>query len=345
MVLDLKPRNPKDYYKILFWMVSRRLAFLLTAAAGLGSVILLLFLNPSLKTALDGNRRVFRYDSLPLKFYHGSAEITADDGHTAYIGQVEKGGANGKGKLYSKSGILLYEGAFSKNRYNGQGVLYRQNGILEYEGEFQDGVKQGKGKLFDQNGEPLYEGRFRRDCIVYEEMAGKKTKELSEKYTGQRVIYTRGQELIVVMPGIEALYYGTDGEDTLEGEWTAEGIYVLKDSLMTETGSIKETEALKAYFGEPEYEGHTALHPGEIIAVRQFGEGEADPLFDVMPELKTEEKLNDVYEVQGFDTNYTAYIYTFEKEGFQYTFYTKKGEKGFCFYQIETGGQREEARE
>lgn len=341
-MIDLKPRGEKDYYKIFFWMVSKRLAFFAVMLLALVCAAVLLFMHPFRLAELHGSRPVFRYDSLPLKFYRGSVEITAKGGHTAYIGKVEKGSANGKGKLYSPSGILLYEGSFSKNKYNGQGSLYRQNGVLEYEGEFLNGVKHGNGKLYDRNGEMIYEGRFQMNDIVYEELVGKGTKELSEKYTGQRILYTREQEITAVMPGIEALYYGADGEDTLKKEWTAEGIYVLKNNLSAGADSFSEIEDLKAYMGEPEYEGHTALHLSEIIAVSQLGE---DPVFTVKPELKTTEILTDVYEADRFDANYTAYIYTFLKDGFQYTFYTQKGEPGFRFYQIEAYGQQEGSQE
>lgn len=57
-----------------------------------------------------------------------------------YVGDLEEGRANGKGKMYY-SGIysLIYEGEFKNNFFQGQGKYYNDDGTIKYEGLFKDG--------------------------------------------------------------------------------------------------------------------------------------------------------------------------------------------------------------
>ena len=96
-LLNVKPRSQSDYYPVLRWLVSKRLAFALVIVLGLLSVFYILFFSPvsAMLSASSPSLPSFRYNALPLKFYSGNVQITAADGHVAYEGTV--GGRRGPG--------------------------------------------------------------------------------------------------------------------------------------------------------------------------------------------------------------------------------------------------------
>lgn len=64
-----------------------------------------------------------------------------------YIGKVENGLPNGKGKKYDKDDILIYEGNFLNGKYEGIGHLNLGNDRYYY-GNFKHGKYNGKGIIY-----------------------------------------------------------------------------------------------------------------------------------------------------------------------------------------------------
>lgn len=82
-----------------------------------------------------------------------------DSGYLQYVGYVDKGLFEGKGKYY-EAGQLIYEGDFKNNLYDGYGKYY-VGGKIYYEGGFEKNLEQGKGKKYDENGKVEYETEFK----------------------------------------------------------------------------------------------------------------------------------------------------------------------------------------
>lgn len=328
---NLAPRDKTDYYKVIRWLISRRLAYVLVTSVIFLCICLLVLMNPP-EWIGDRGYHVYNYNSYLLRFQNGSVGIRGKDGHLAYVGAVGKGGVNGKGTLYSKSGQTVYKGAFKGNVYHGQGILYQNSGTLEYVGAFVNGVKQGEGELYNENSSLIYKGNFQNDQIIYEELVGKKTEEISEKYLGQRIIYTKDEEICVGMPEIQALYHGSDGADTLDGSWYSGGVYILKSSITTGDKTFTKMKEVTEYFGNPIYQGNTFASFSEMAAMELLTES---ILFQNRPRMSTSSELEDVYEVDAIPSDYEIYIYTYERDGIQYTFFTESVSDGFGFYLIE----------
>lgn len=332
-LLDFTPRDENDYFTLFHFRIGRKLGYAILLTVIFFCLLILLLMNPASQLKNIRSYPVFGYDSFFLKYYKGKAGIRSEDGHIAYVGKVSKGMANGKGTLYDAEENILYEGNFSDNLYQGKGILYRPGFIKEYEGSFKAGMKQGKGKLYDENAALIFTGNFSKDKIVFEEMAGKPTSDISKKYQGRQIIYNKEDEMSVVMSDIQAMYYAASGGDSLKGEWLTKGIYVL-DGVYTAGNKTLETESeLKAYFGKPQYQGTTAVQFGDAVALEQA----AQFLSVGTPRIDTVEGLTDVYEVTGFDAGYEVYLSVYEKAGFRYTFFSENKEKKdtFLFYLIE----------
>lgn len=277
---------------------------------------------------------VFRYDSLPLKFYSGKAQVLAKSGYTAYIGEVEKGAASGKGTLYAKDGTALYRGAFSGNLYHGKGRLYRENGTKEYEGQFEYGVRQGKGRLYNAGEEQVYSGEFKNGSICYEKLAGVPTQQAASQYTGRLMLYENNQKMWAVMKDIRAIYCAGSEKDSLKGQWNINGIYVLKSSYEAPGDTLSTVSGLEEYFGAPKYQGRTRLDLGDVIALGNL-KSDVRERYGIDAKIETEGSLEDAKTITGYSRDAEGYIYTFEKNGFRYTFFTYSKKGGFGFYLIE----------
>lgn len=332
--LDVSPRDSGDYYRIGLWLVSKRLAVLATMIVCIASLLILIGSFPVLSARAKKGVPVFRYNSLPLKFYSGKAQILARSGYTAYIGQVEKGAASGKGTLYSKDGTALYRGGFSGSLYHGKGKQYRKNGTKEYDGQFEYGIKQGKGKLYNAVEELVYSGDFRNDSICYEKLAGIPTQDVAGQYTGSMILYEQNQKIWAVMKDIRAIYCADSEEDNLDGQWTTRGIYVLEDRFKAPDGAITAVSELEEYFGAPKYQGRTSLELGDVIAMKHL-KPEIRERYSAKAEIVTEGKWKDAKSVTGYSRDVEGYIYTFEKDGFRYTFFADSKKGRFGFYLIE----------
>lgn len=356
-LLDVRPRDEKDYYSVLGWLVSRRLAM---AAVVVISILCIAFLQTSRpdKTESEAPYRAYRYNSLMLKFVTGKVQILGKSGYMAYIGDVEMGIVKGRGTLYGPGGDIVYDGEFDANAYNGEGKYY-ENSQLRYEGGFKDNLYEGEGKLYRGNaalwyeggfhlgrmsGEgtlydafqnPVYKGHFQGDGIVYQELIGKETAEISRMYMGAREILTAGDIYEVYMKDIEAVYFGEDAGNTLEEEFIVKGIYVLQPQVYLGGKDITDIPQVRESLGEPVYEGNTWLEPEDEIALNKACELRGGNVLYGKSGCQETSVYDDVKEVSAFDGDYQAYIYVFEKEGIVYTFFCRDKDEGFDFYRME----------
>lgn len=340
-LLDFAPKSSDDYFRILFWRVSRKLALFIIACVFALCGGALLFMRASGIFAADG--LVFPYDSVFLSFYNGQAGIRAKDGHLAYRGEIKDGAVNGEGTLWNTDGGVVYEGGFENNLYSGQGVLYGSGGRKKYEGGFQEGVYSGEGTLCGEGGSPVYTGNFRNGSIIYEELAGADTAQIAERYSGRQMIYLWQEEICVVMDDIHAVYRAVNSADSLEEGWTAEGIYVLESAFPAGVTDADEAGLLEEYFGEPLYSGSTHPVLGDAVAwaarSREPGKEEESP------QIEAAEVYEDTFEVSGWDEEFRFWITAYEKDGFLYTFYSdlkERGNGGFWFYLIEPAKETSE---
>lgn len=358
-LMDIRPRHKGDYYSIFNWMVSKRLAFALVVLLGILSAMYITAMLPSnLLGGTSGGIRTYGYRSIPLRFYSGTVNITARDGHVAYTGQVDKGAANGTGSLYSSDGSLVYEGefadnmyngqgkqyypsgnpqytgSFTDNQYNGQGSYYRPSGILEYQGDYVMGVRTGMGTLYDSVGEQIYQGSFLNNEIVYQDFLARSTDEVAGLYSGETVVYQSEDEYCVSMPEIDAVYAVKDGSGTLENQWTVEQIFVLSGSVPLEDGSVDNVSQLTTLMGAPLYYGTVWVDLPETVAWNLLAKEKPDELEQI--ELSAQATFENVLTVNSYDRDAQLYIYTFEYNGLLYHFYfTGAGEAQFFMYMME----------
>lgn len=359
-LLDIKPRDKDDYYTVFGWMVSRKLAFAAVIFLGLVCIVYIAGIKPVNimgNSGKDGGVLTYRYDAVPLRFHSGQVRILGRSGYRAYEGSMKDGTVEGTGNLYGKEGNLVYSGEFDNNMYNGTGkryydngmlwyqgefkdnefsgtgVLYRDNGVKEYEGEFSENQKNGVGKLFDESGNPVFTGNFCYGELLYSDIPGKTTQEISDMYTGERIVYSSEQEFGVGMPEIRALYWGISGEDTLEGSYRAGGVIVLKDSFCLQKKRFTGIPEIREYLGEPVYEGNTNLTLMECAAVNLLVDSGGREFERI--EIKSDSSFKDVIEVTDYDKTAETYIYSFENNGLLYTFFCTEKEGRFAFWKCE----------
>lgn len=357
-LLDVRPRNQKDYYPVFRWLISKRLAFALVVGIGIVSVLYMSSVLPIGLFTSGTSIPTYGYRSLALKFYSGQVRITARQGYVAYDGQVSGGAANGTGCLYNAEGTPVYEGQFAENRYNGQGTLYydngnthymgtfsdnlfhgtgscyRPNGVLEYNGEYVFGVRMGKGTLYDNVGKPVYTGNFANDAIVYQDFLQRPVSEIAQMYTGTSVVYRGEEENCAYLPDINAIYSVQDGADTLENEWKIERIYVLSGEAALSNGVCANLREVMQALGEPVYYGTVWVNLSEAVASNVLSAQENSPVASV--KMNTSQPFTDVYDVSSYDKNAQLYLYSFRQDDLMYHFYfTQAGESEFVMYAME----------
>lgn len=357
-LLDVRPRDKRDYYPLFRWLVSKRLAFALVIGLGIVSALYISTMLPSHRIG-GGETPTYRYRSLPLKFHSGTVNILGKDGYLAYSGNVDNGAANGQGTLYAPNGSTVYEGQFSEsmyngsgtlyyengspqyvgsftdNRYNGTGSSYRPNGVLEYSGDYVAGVRTGTGTLYNSVGAQVFTGSFLNNAIVYQSFLDRPTSEVSEMYSGKMVVYQSSTEYCTTMPEIDAVYAVKDGSNTLENEWTVERIYVLQSHVPLESGSCSTLRELTAALGEPLYFGTAWVDLPEAVAWNLLADRQPELLRTVS--LSADPLFEDVFDVTEYDRDFQVYLYTFQQNGLLYTFYfTDAGRSEFVMYAIES---------
>lgn len=344
-VFHIKPRHSGDYYHMGRYLVSRRLVSMIIFVTGIAGLYYLLIINPPafLSRGLTGVK-TYRYNSIPLRYVSDVVKIRAKSGYTAYYGEVEKGKANGTGILYTKTGEIRYDGAFENseyqgtgslyedgclryqgefahNVYQGEGRLYRTNGSMEYEGNFKEGEKSGEGKLYDSSNNLIYTGSFQTDELMYEELLGKTTGEVTERYTGTRTIYYDDENFVVDMEEIGAVYAGSTGENYLDDSILVQRVFVKSTDCILAGKSLDTIAQIKEIAGESSFEGNSVLLMEEAVAMEET--------------LQTEHVFEDVLEVKEYPQDKEIYLYMFEYNGIQYTFYSYDRDGGFVMYSIE----------
>jgi hypothetical protein len=372
-IFDFKPRDKGDYYTVLRWLVSKRLAFALVIVIGVASLYYILVLSPAAPGArAAGNAAlpVYRYNSLAIRFFNGLCRIKARTDYIAYEGAVAKGIVTGDGRLFDREGNVVYDGSFDKNMYNGKGRLYYPNGKLKYEGDFinnemsgtgqlfalsgalyydgafLNGKKNGEGDLFNGAANSVFHGNFILDEIAYAEFVGKTAEDVAAMYMGGQDVYVSDEESVLYMKEIEAVSTVTSGEDDLEGEGKVTGVIVLEDRFPSDGRTYTKTSEIEALFGKPDYTGYTYCMLSDAVALNALADKAAPstPDASVSPgafgkvSIDAEDLFDGVYRVDDYDRDVEVYIYAYKTDDVLYTFYcTGPGEEGFLMYSIEVG--------
>lgn len=162
-LLDVRPRDSRDYYRFRRWMISRKLVNTVVILGGIACFLYLFWLRPIGMEENGAQIKTYHYSAIPLRLAEGKVRVRAQKGYIAYEGEVGKGYVNGTGTLYGEDGQILYEGEFEKNRYHGAGTLYFDSGRIKYSGGFADNQFEGKGIQYRESGEKFYEGDFSRN--------------------------------------------------------------------------------------------------------------------------------------------------------------------------------------
>jgi hypothetical protein len=358
-LFDIKPRHKKDYFTVRNWLISRKLAFSIVIAVGILSLtFLVLVVKPfSGLSSLTEGTKVYRYNSIPLRFAEGTVKIKARGGYIAYIGEVADGYASGQGELYKADGQLLYSGSFEKNQYNGNGTLffsggqtqykgefvnnefegtgtlYRRNGSKEYEGEFLAGRKEGTGTLYNSGDNEVFTGIFHNDSIVYDQFLGKKTSEIGELYTGSSTIFTYGDDNVVSMQDIHGIYVLDSNEDSIEEEAVVEQLYVLEDTFVYGQASLSSIGEITEVLGEPSFEGNSYVTFPEAVGIEVLRQEGSELVPDV--NMTKTSVFDELMNVDSYQTDQTIYLYVYQTEDVTYSFFCEKRSGPFFMYSIE----------
>lgn len=355
---DVRPKDKNDYYGVFGWLISKRLAFFMVAFIGLASAYYLTVVQPlSVFTSGENGIKTYEYNSIPLRFTEGRVRILGKSKYLAYEGDVKKGVAHGNGVLYRIDGTKVYEGqfensrfqgtgtsyypteqiqytgAFHDNLYSGSGKLYRLNGALEYTGSFLNGMKEGEGSLYDSGNNKIYTGNFSKDQLLYSDFVGKSTAEAGNMYVGNKTVYTNEEYFVVDMADIDAVYYGRQDEENLNDEVIVEGVYILKDAFEYSGKMLKTITEVNRIMGNPVYEGNAYVILPEAVAIHVLNLSGSEFYGEVIKD--SQEILSDAVIVNGYDDDYSVYIYTYIQDGLRYTFFGKDKNGKFAMYLIE----------
>lgn len=344
-IFRIKPRDENDYYTIGNLMISKHLVSLIIFIMGILGIYYLLSVQTEFFGKDSKGVRIYSYNSIRLRFAEGTVKIKAKSGYIAYYGEVSDGKANGKGILYTRSGNikykgefkdseysgngklygdsnnLIYSGDFNHNQYQGNGILYKDNGTKEYEGEFDNGKKSGKGILYDGNNNPVYEGNFILDNINYNELPGKNTNEISQMYTGQRIIYYKGNDFIINMKDINAYYAASSEESYLDDEVMVNRIYIPETNCIIGGEKLDNIQDIKNVLGNIQYEGKSVINIQEAVVLNKLTE--------------VNKEFEDVFEIISYENNKELYLTVFSYDDIQYTFYSSDKSDDFIMYSIE----------
>ncbi len=358
-LFSIKPRNKHDYFPILGFLVSRKLAFSVVIIVGLLCLYYLFFINPPsrLVSGMADGLRVYDYDSIPLRFVNDRVRIRAKSGYTAYEGAVERGYASGYGTLYSQDGQRVYEGQFAQNKYEGtgtlyypsgqpqykgafsenlfegEGILYRENGTKQYAGTFLNGEEEGAGTLYDGAESPVFSGSFHLGDIVYSQLLGLGADEIAAMYTGERTLYQLEGETAVMLEEIDAYYMSGAAEDSIEDTLTADRVYVCRDSFRYGDQVIDTINGLTEALGLPSFEGNSYLTFPEAVGISW--QQEQGKRLETESGLSAQAPYKEVREVDGFNESGLLYLYVYQKDDLTYTFFCEDKDGGFFLYLIE----------
>lgn len=363
-LLDVKPRDKKDYYTLFNWMFSKRLAYSVVIIVGVLCAFYIFMVSPArLSFAQPGNASIptYKYNSWGVKNFTGQANILAKSKYTAYTGNLVDGVISGSGKLFDKSGNLVYEGEFQDNQFNGKGQLYYTNGNVEYagdfvnndfqgtgtlyrpnvtiqyEGGFSAGLMHGDGMLYDETADLIYTGKFENGELSYATLLNKTTAEIAESYTGRNIIYNfeQGGDYCVYMSQIGAISVVNPSVNSILDAQPVDKIMILKDSLAVDRKVVQTLEDLDDYFDKKIYEGLSMMQAGEVAAFLNMNDKDSGAFLD-RSTVDMERPFEEVYTVFYFDVTKEIYIRTYLKDGLAYTFYYADKNSPFVMYSIET---------
>jgi len=184
-----------------------------------------------------------------------------------------------------------------------------------------------------------FTGSFAHDALLYSALLGKKVSEVSEAYKGTRTLYEGGQDFVVVLEDIGVMYLGAAETDTLNGERTVEQVLVLQDSFQGGGVVCTDILELREYFGAEDYAGNASVTLLEAVAVGRVASRGTGIGFRREVEMEVTSEYEDYYQVEGYDEDYTVYLYSFRKDGLIYHFVCQNKEEGFSFYTIEQMGE------
>ncbi|MDO4292926.1 MAG: hypothetical protein Q4C65_06805 [Eubacteriales bacterium] len=358
-LFSIKPRNRHDYFPVLGFLVSKKLAFSVVIIVGLLCLYYLFFVNPPFRLAsgMEDGLRVYNYNSVPLRFANDQVRIRARSGYVAYEGSVEKGYASGYGTLYSgegqtvyegqfaqskyegagtlyyPSGQMQYKGAFSENLFEGEGTLYRENGTKQYKGEFLNGEEEGQGTLYDGAENEIFTGSFHLGDIVYSQLLGLGADEISSIYTGGRTLYQFEDETAVLLEDIGAYYVSGTGGDSIEDTLAAEEVYVCGDTFRYGDRVIDTVNGLTEVLGTPSFEGNSYLTFPEAVGISWLQE--QGKRLETEAGLSAQAPYKEVREVDGFNESGLLYLYVYQKDDLTYTFFCEDKDGGFFLYLLE----------
>lgn len=358
-IFNIKPRHKKDYYPLLGYLISRRLAHAIVIVVGILCLSYLVWVNPimNIKEGMGSGEKVYFYNSLPLRFAKGTVKIKAKGGYVAYEGNVEKGYTTGYGQLFDKNGTLLYKGNFERNEFSGQGSLYYPIGQMQYEGEFQSNAFEGEGTLYRENGTKKYTGQFSRGAfegegtlydasdkevfkgsfhngeLVYTQLLGKSAAEISELYTGSRLIYQEDTDWAVIMEDIDAFYVAPSENNSLDDTVKATAVYVGKDEFVYGDYRVTTIDELRTIFGAPVFEGNSYVTFPEAVGIDWLQKKGREIPLEVLVEAR--QPYDEVSEVTSYSTDTLVYLYVFQVEDVTYTFVAADRENGFFMYSLE----------
>lgn len=360
-LLDVKPKDKKDYYTVFNWMISKKLAYTMVIIVGLLSAYYILMMSPvklGAGASTINSYKTYMYDSWGLKNYTGKANIKADSKYIAYVGDVKKGVVEGNGELYTANGSLLYKGAFAGNMYNGEGKLMYPSGTVRYEGQFVNNEFEGEGKLYRENATLLYEGEFSRNLIhgngkLYDEAASliftgnfdkgvinyptllnKTTAEIAEQYVGKNKIYNYEDSYAVYMQQIGVISVVSMGEESIADTLPLEKLIILNSAFEKDGKAYITTEDLGEYFEKKVYEGSSNIQFGELVGFLSINSKDKGAFVD-RSTISITSSLKEVFTVNAFDLSQEVYIRTYIGNGLAYTFYYADKNSPFVMYAIE----------
>lgn len=358
-VFQVKPRDKNDYYPVLGYLVSKRLARAIVVVVGILCLCYFVWVNPIVDIAqgMGSGEKIYSYNSLPLRFAKGNVKIKAKSGYVAYDGNVEKGYVTGYGQLFDQDGGVVYKGNFEQNKYSGQGTLYypigqicyegefqnnafegagklyRENGTKRYEGQFSGGVFEGEGTLYDASDAEIFKGNFHNGELVYTQFLGKTTSEIAELYTGNRLIYEDGTDWAVIMEDIDALYVAASEGTSLEDDIKTSAIYVGKNEFVYGDYRITTIDELRTVFGVPVFEGNSYLTFPEAAGIDWMQKKGREIPLEVT--IEADQPYDEVREVESYSKDVLVYLYVFQVEDVTYTFVSADRDSGFFMYALQ----------
>lgn len=369
-LLDVRPKSRDDYYSIFGWLVSKKLAYAIVVLIGVLSLWYIGSTSKIYSKFVESNgMRTYSYKSILLRLAKNKVRIKAKSGYIAYEGTVDKGYATGSGKLYSPYNVMLYEGAFEKNKYEGEGKQYYEDGSLHYQGAFHDnlyegegklfrpdgtqeyvgsfqrGMKEGEGKLYDGGSNLIYGGEFASDRIVYSSLLGKTPEEIRGVYHGDQTLYEEDPDLggdsVVYLSDIGALYLASSDGDAADDSQKAETVYVLSEEFSSGKETVNTIEGVQALLGDIIYEGNSSVILPEAVAINLLNDEKY--VLNGRVDMDSTSNYTDDIVVNGYDEDYTVYVYSFRRGDLIYSFVCKEAGGEFAFYGISDGGSDEEA--